>query len=131
MKKVFIVIIFLVFETGMFSQTFFNPENMRSKDSLVTGEFMKRQNGTPFNDFNNNEWTVIFTFGQSNSANYGQTTYTCKLEVYSWYNGRMAKAADPLPGAGGEKGSVWGRLGDKLIEAGMARKVLIVPVGVG
>jgi len=131
MGKIFIVIFFLVFETGMFSQTFFIPENMRPKDSLVTGEFMKGQNNITFDDFNNNEWTVIFTFGQSNSANYGQTPYACKQQVYSWYNGKMAKAADPLPGASGEKGSVWGRLGDKLIEAGMARKVLIVPVGVG
>ncbi|MHC1733127.1 MAG: sialate O-acetylesterase [Bacteroidales bacterium] len=112
-----------------FAQT--GNETAFPADVPVTGESLKRQTGTTFNDFNNNEWTVIFTFGQSNSANYGQTPYTCKLEVYSWYNGSMAKAADPLPGASGDKGSVWGRLGDKLIEAGMARKVLIVPVGVG
>lgn len=34
-------------------------------------------------------------------------------------------------GATGEGGSVWTRLGDKLIHAGMAEQVTIVPIGVG
>ena len=74
---------------------------------------------------------VLFTFGQSNSANHGQGLYQPAKTVYNYYDGKLYRAADPLIGATGEGGSVWTRLGDKLIEAGMTEKVTIVPIGVG
>ena len=77
------------------------------------------------------ETTVILVFGQSNSSNYGQSKYDCKWEVYNWYDGKIVKARDPLKGADGQGGSVWGRLGDKMIESGLASKVLLVPLGIG
>ncbi|MBN2280243.1 MAG: hypothetical protein JXQ65_06665 [Candidatus Marinimicrobia bacterium] len=82
-------------------------------------------------DFNNQDYTVIFTFGQSNSANYGQTKYDCQEEVYNWYDGQIYKARDPLKGASADNGSVWTRLADQLINRGIAKKIIIVPLGIG
>jgi len=82
-------------------------------------------------DFNNQDFTVIFAFGQSNSANFGQTKYECQEEVYSWFNGKIYKAKDPLKGASGNEGSVWTRLADKMIRQGVSTKILIVPIGIG
>jgi hypothetical protein len=74
---------------------------------------------------------VALVFGQSNSANHGETPYTPKRNVYNFYDGKCYVAADPLLGATGTGGSVWSRLGDMLIEQGMYDNVLFVPVGVG
>ncbi|MFC0875639.1 sialate O-acetylesterase [Saccharicrinis sp. FJH2] len=81
--------------------------------------------------FNNDAYTVIFAFGQSNSANYGQTLYQCKEEVYNWYDGKIYEAGDPLKGAGGFGGSPWTRQGDLMIQNNLDQKVLIVPIGRG
>ena len=77
--------------------------------------------------------TVLFTFGQSNSANHGQPQYpyTAQHEVYNYHNGKLYKAQDPLLGATGNGASVWGIVGDKMIERGMTDAVTIVPIGVG
>lgn len=77
--------------------------------------------------------TVLFTFGQSNSANYGQKQYlyTAKHDVYNYFDGKLYKAQDPLLGATGTGASVWGILGDKLIEHNLAKAVTIVPIGIG
>jgi len=73
---------------------------------------------------------VALVFGQSNSANCGETPGTAKQNVYSFYNGRFYKAKDPLLGAQGIGGSVWTRLGDKLIEHGLYDNIIFVPIGV-
>ena len=80
-----------------------------------------------------NNSTVIFTLGQSNSANYGQKQYlyTAKQNVYNYFEGKLYKAQDPLLGATGTGASVWGILGDKLIEANLAKSVTIIPIGIG
>jgi hypothetical protein len=60
---------------------------------------------------------VYLTAGQSNSANYGSPAGVCaddRVSSYNYSNGVWAKAADPMPGATGEWGSVWTRLGDLL-----------------
>ena len=76
---------------------------------------------------------VLFTFGQSNSANYGQKQYlyTAKHNVYNYYKGKLYKAHDPLLGATGQGASVWGILGDKLIDANLTESVTIIPIGIG
>lgn len=74
---------------------------------------------------------VLFTFGQSNSANHGQGRYQPRHAQYNYFEGKLYPASDPLIGATGEGGSVWTRLGDKLVEAGMAKQVTLVPIGVG
>ena len=76
---------------------------------------------------------VLFTFGQSNSANFGETRYIAKDEVanFNLHDGKCYRSEDPLFGADGNGGSVWGRLGDKLIASGAFDRVLIVPFGIG
>jgi hypothetical protein len=74
---------------------------------------------------------VALVFGQSNSANFGETPRTAKEGVYSFYRGKLYLAQDPLPGANGDGGSVWTRLGDKIIAGDSYDAVVFVPLGVG
>ena len=74
---------------------------------------------------------VIFAFGQSNAANYGQERYDASENVYNYYKGHYYHAADPLVGATGNGGCVWTRLADKMIGAGLADEVTLVCPAVG
>ena len=75
---------------------------------------------------------IALTFGQSNAANNGQNPYTPhNATVYNYYEGKLYKAKDPLFGATREKGSVWSRLGDMLIDSGLYTKVIFIPIAVG
>jgi hypothetical protein len=82
--------------------------------------------------------TVILTFGQSNAANWGEERYAARgaVHVFNMFDMRFYRAIDPLPGASVDTGcvyggSVWGRLGDRLIDAGFAHSVLFVPIAFG
>ncbi|BBA32432.1 uncharacterized protein sS8_0466 [Methylocaldum marinum] len=74
---------------------------------------------------------VGLVFGQSNAANFGETRYRPRKAVYSFYAGRCYAADDPLPGAAAFGGSVWSRLGDKLVESGMFDSVIWISIGEG
>jgi hypothetical protein len=74
---------------------------------------------------------VALAFGQSNSANYGQTLMATKRNAYNFYDSKCYKAADPMLGATRNGGSVWTRLGDMLIESGTYDNVIFVTIGVG
>ncbi len=74
---------------------------------------------------------VALVFGQSNSANHGETPYTPKKNVYNYFEGKCYVAADPMLGTTGSEGSVWSRLGDRLIDSGLYDNVLFITVGVG
>ncbi len=74
---------------------------------------------------------VALAFGQSNSANHSESPFKPKKNVYNFYEGKCYVAEDPMLGATGEKGSVWSRLGEKLIDRGMYDNVLFVTIGVG
>lgn len=75
---------------------------------------------------------VALVFGQSNSANYGEQRYTCKTKnVFNFYNKKVYAAADPLLGATGSGGSVWTRLGDRLVTRKIYNNVIFVPIGFG
>ena len=73
---------------------------------------------------------VILTLGQSNSANYGQGRYECHNKVFNYFEGNVYKAAEPLLGADGVNCSVWTRLADMLIDSGIYKKVILVPIGI-
>ena len=73
---------------------------------------------------------VVVVFGQSNAANHGETPQRAANGVYSYYRGRCFVALDPLPGASGDGGSVWTRLGDMIVARGMTEAVLFVPLAV-
>jgi hypothetical protein len=76
---------------------------------------------------------VFLVVGQSNAANSGETPYACRREVFTldFLRLRCFAAADPLPGCSAWGGSVWSRLGDKLIEQGLFRRVLFAPIAFG
>ena len=74
---------------------------------------------------------VILAVGQSIASNFGSVPHTPGPKVFSFYNGRCFHGDDPLPGADGSGGSIWSRLGDLLIERGLAKNVLLVAVGSG
>lgn len=74
---------------------------------------------------------VALVFGQSNAANFGEGRYTAGPAVYNLADGRLYRARDPLRGANGETGSVWGRLADKLIAGKLYDSVILAPVAVG
>jgi hypothetical protein len=73
---------------------------------------------------------VALTFGQSNSANFGGTPRAAGPGVYNFANGHLYHAVDPLLGATGDLGSVWTRLGDTIIAAGLYDAVVFIPIGV-
>jgi hypothetical protein len=76
---------------------------------------------------------VFLVLGQSNAANHGERTYSPKHAVYSFDFLRFccARANDPLGGASGNGGSIWSRLGDVLVDRGVFRSVVFVPIAVG
>ena len=74
---------------------------------------------------------VLFAFGQSISSNSNEKPYPQHEHVYTLRNGECIAAEDPLPIADGKSGSMWMPLAGKIIEAGLAKNVLLVSIGVG
>lgn len=97
----------------------------------ISGKLPVEREEVDCNQLNRNNLMVALVFGQSNSANEGESPKTAKRNVYSFYKGKCYRAKDPLLGASGEGGSVWTRLGDRIIEENLYNQVLFVPIGVG
>jgi Carbohydrate esterase, sialic acid-specific acetylesterase len=109
------VLIALIIATPVFSQTPRPPRPVRPTSTPAAPERVM----------------VALVFGQSNAANFGQSRRTAGPKVQVLAGNRLIRAADPLPGANGEGGSVWTRLGDKLIAAGRYDRVIFVAAAVG
>jgi len=73
---------------------------------------------------------VALVFGQSNAGNWGENRRVAGPRVFNFFRGRYERARDPLPGANGNGGSVWTRLGDKLIAARLYDRVVFVPASI-
>ena len=52
---------------------------------------------------------VILTLGQSNAASFGQGEYACRNDVYEYFKGDLIVAKEPLLGAFGNGGAVFGQ----------------------
>ena len=74
---------------------------------------------------------VALIFGQSNSANFGASSRAAGKKVYNFYRGKLYAAQDPLLGADGNGGSVWTRLGDRIIREDLYDAVVFISLGVG
>jgi len=74
---------------------------------------------------------IYLTYGQSNAANHGQIGYEVKNKVYQYFEGKAYFYKDPSLGATGYDGSVWGMVGDKLIESNIHNKVVFSNNGFG
>lgn len=70
---------------------------------------------------------VALVFGQSNAANGGETAAGPHPGVYAFHRGRLTEARDPLPGADGDRGSVWMRLAALLRAEDGYDAVVLVP----
>lgn len=73
---------------------------------------------------------IIFILGQSNAANYGQGLYTCRNQIFNYFDGQLYKAKEPLIGSTGPGCSVWTRLADMLIDSGLYDKVILIPIAI-
>ncbi len=80
---------------------------------------------------NSNRAAVVLALGQSNAANSGEGLYKVKNKVFNIFQGYCYIADDPLLGATGSGGSVWGRVADKLINEKLYNKVFIKSIAVG
>lgn len=75
---------------------------------------------------------VILVMGQSNAANAGSVLFQSPCSnTKNFYQGAFYPLHDPLKGANGEGGSVWSRLGYKLLESNFADQVIIAPAAIG
>lgn len=74
---------------------------------------------------------VFMTYGQSNSTNYGGGSYVPTRDVVNFYDNVAYQYLDPALGGDGREASVWGRLGDNIIDAGYADRVIFALAGAG
>lgn len=83
---------------------------------------------------------VLLIFGQSQAANSPPSVQkvedtrffpTHNVINFNVYDGRCYFARDRLLGATAIGGSIWSRLGESLIESGMAERVVLAPIAVG
>jgi len=83
-------------------------------------------------DINSNSRVGVFlTYGQSNSGNHGGLGYVVRNNVYQFVLGNTFIYKDPSLGVTGSGGSVWGLVGDKLIDNGVYKNVVFSNCGWG
>ncbi len=73
---------------------------------------------------------VAICMGQSNAANHGDVRLTAPQSVTVLGGMELIPASDPLPGASGEGGSVWTRLGTSLVASSVFEEVVFIPIAV-
>ena len=75
---------------------------------------------------------VLFTLGQSNAANHGESPYSPAQPVFNFNpaDGACYTAGEPLLGATGSGSSPWTRLGDRLVAASLYDKAVVVAIAV-
>ncbi|MEE9445724.1 MAG: sialate O-acetylesterase [Cocleimonas sp.] len=73
---------------------------------------------------------VAICMGQSNAANHGDIKMVAPNAVKVLKGLELVRASDPLPGASGDGGSVWTRLGSKLIARDVCDEVVFIPIAV-
>ena len=109
-----LIFLILLFFFSSYGQRNFNFSNYVQKDvdqSLKTGVFL--------------------TYGQSNTVNSAERGYVVKNNVYQFVLGSTYIYKDPSLGVNGDKGSVWGMLGDKLIDNDIYENVVFSNCGIG
>jgi Carbohydrate esterase, sialic acid-specific acetylesterase len=75
---------------------------------------------------------VLLLVGQSNAGNHrGQRYQSADDRVVNFVDGRCYRAASPLLGATGQEGETWTLLGNKLVQSGLYRTVILIPAAVG
>lgn len=104
----------------------------KEKSYRYYGRYYNITKKTPELDIKiSNNSGIYLTYGQSNSANFGEIGYDVKNDVYHSFVGHLYKYKDPIIGSHGSSGSVWGMLGDKLINKGFHDKIIFSNCGWG
>jgi len=103
-----------------------NPNKNRILSLPYLKEFSLKQS-----NFEINKSLVFVTFGQSNSVNHGQIGYVVRSPVYMVHQGRIYSYEEPALGGTGKNGSVWGMVGDKIIERSDIDSVYFTMTGFG
>jgi|TARA_B110000091_G_scaffold197248_1_gene225320 hypothetical protein len=112
MKSIGIIFILLASTFFSYSQRNFNYSNY-----------------TEENINSNSRVGVFLTYGQSNSGNHGKLGYLVRNNVYQFVLGNTFIYKDPSLGTTGPGGSVWGLVGDKLIDNGIYENVVFSNCG--
>ncbi len=75
---------------------------------------------------------VLLLLGQSNAGNHGGEQITSKHPErnFNYYAGKCFSSSSPLLGATGQGGEPWTFLADHLIDSGVAKTVVLVPLAV-
>ena len=117
---------------GRIINAFINDRNIRNVNHNPAVSVTANHIEVPFDVLNSKRRVMVaLVFGQSNSANFGETPKASNPNVYNYYKGKLYRAQDPLLGADGDGGSVWTRLGDKLIAHQKYEAVIFIPLGIG
>ena len=97
---------------------FNSPQLYRFKDLLVqdASRFADASGRTTVLGLDTAGYAIFLTYGQSNSVNSGQIGYKPRGNVLNFHNGVLYRYEDPALGGQGQQGSVWGRVGDQLVE---------------
>jgi hypothetical protein len=76
---------------------------------------------------------VLLLIGQSNAANTGGQRHASAHgdKVLNYFSGKCFIAASPLLGASDKRGDAWTLLGNKLVDSGLADRVILVSAAVG
>lgn len=106
-----------------------------SSDQHVRDGFNDSANRTevPCIDSGTKQLTIL-VIGQSNAANSGgESGYSAGEAVvnFNFLDGKCYRAVDPLLGATGTAGSIWTRLGDRLVSVDQDLRVTFIPIAFG
>jgi hypothetical protein len=76
---------------------------------------------------------VLLLIGQSNTGNHAEQRHASAYgdRVLNYFAGKCFVAASPLLGTSGEAGESWTLLGNQLVAAGLADRVVLIPAGLG
>jgi hypothetical protein len=125
-KLILFVVLILTIVTLVIRGNYYDKAYVRLLDAGIFHEEVPLERMTP------TPGTMIaLTFGQSNSANSAETLYTPHNPILNYAKGKLYVAKDPMLGASGLGGSVWGILGDRLVDSGLFKKVVFIPIGIG
>jgi hypothetical protein len=103
----------------------------RTPSSLASSGSLHKRRAVPLAHLASQRVMVALAFGQSNAANFGENPRQAGAGVWNFHQSKLYAAHDPLLGAGGDGGSIWTRLGDRLIAATYYDAVVFLTLAVG
>lgn len=116
-----------VFQRFVSLDTLFINLGIRAPLSVPDSDFIALSDTARF--ANDEAVFVGLVLGQSNAASQGATAAGNIPDVFQYWKGKVYEAEDPLLGTTGQGGSIWMRLGERLLET--HKSVMWMPVAIG